>query len=348
MSTAGEAAWIRAAAVGVATVLIGVVHYAAPASLIHWHYLAQRLYYLPVVYSALCYGWRGGLAASALAAALYLPQVAEDQYLEVLLFAAVGLLTGILADRERRQKQRLGKVYAELQESFDRMKRAERLYALGQLSAGLAHEIRNPLASIAGAAGLLQRRRPPDDAKAAECLDIINKECQRLNRLLTNFLDFARPPAPKYQAMSLGPVVDSVISLAAHGVDRRQVVLKKDIAPEASDFDCDPEQLKQVLLNLVINAIQASEAGGEIVISARVEEGKLRIRVKDQGCGVAPDHFDRLFDPFFTTKKEGTGLGLPVAHQIVTHLGGVLAAHTNPDRGVTFSVTLPLKHGAAK
>jgi two-component system sensor histidine kinase HydH len=339
---------IRAAAVGVATVLIGVVHYLTPASLVHWHYLAQRLYYLPVVYAALCFGWHGGLAAAGLAAALYLANDPEGQYLEVLLFAAVGLLTGILADRERRQKQRLGKVYAELQESFERMKRAERLYALGQLSAGLAHEIRNPLASIAGAAGILKRRRPPEDAKAAECLDIIDKECQRLNRLLTNFLDFARPPAPKYQSMSLEPVIDSVMALAKHGVDRRRVVLKKDIAPEAAGFDSDPEQLKQVLLNLVINAIQASDAGGEIVISARIEDGKVCLRVKDQGCGVAPEHLDRLFDPFFTTKKEGTGLGLPVAHQIVAHLGGVLAAQVNPDRGVTFSVTLPLKHGVAK
>jgi signal transduction histidine kinase len=104
---------------------------------------------------------------------------------------------------------------------------------------------------------------------------------------------------------------------------------------------CDAEQLQQVLLNMVINAIQASEDGDSIVLQARVGQDKVWLDVRDEGCGVKPEHVDRLFDPFFTTKESGTGLGLPVAHEIVRSIGGVLKVTHNPDRGMTFSVGLP-------
>ncbi|HOL73488.1 MAG TPA: ATP-binding protein [Bryobacteraceae bacterium] len=354
-----RAAVIRAAVAGLAIVAIGLLHGMTPEPFAHWQYICQRLYYLPVVYAALCFGWRGGIAAAAFAGISYLqgaavwrdlPGFALYQSLEIVVFFLVGVLTGVLADRERAQKraseetvERLSKIYGELQENFDRMKRAERLYALGQLSAGLAHEIRNPLASIAGAAGILRRNRACD-AKYEECLDIINKECARLSRLLTNFLDFARPRTPRYQRIALEPLLDSVIDLAMHAVDRKPIVLRKAIAPDAPPVETDPEQLKQVLLNLVINAVQATEeSGGEIVLSAEFREGKALIEVRDQGRALSPALMERIFDPFFTTKEQGTGMGLSVAHQVVTQLGGILTARRNPDRGMTFSVQLPLE-----
>ncbi len=361
-AAAGESrtALVHAAVVAVATIAISLLHHLTPASAAHWHYLYQRLFYLPVVYAGLYFGWRGGIAAAALAGVSYLPHavmigrdlpsIAVDQSLEIAVFGLAGILTGVLAERERTQKRtsqeaaaRLSKVYAELQGNFERMKRAERLYAIGQLSAGLAHEIRNPLASIAGAAGILQRNRGCDP-KYGECLEIINKECARLNRLLTNFLDFARPRAPRYQEMAVKPVLDSVIDLAMHAVDRRPIALRAEVAEHLPPVKCDPEQLKQVLLNLVINAVQASdESGGEIVLSAGMCDGRVFIEVRDQGRALAPELMDRIFDPFFTTKEHGTGLGLSVAHQIVTQLGGILTARRNPDRGMTFSVLLPLE-----
>lgn len=355
-----RAAVIRAAIAGLAIVGIGLLHGMTPEPLTHWQYICQRLYYLPVVYAALCFGWRGGIAAAAFAGISYLPHGAAVwrdlpgfalyQSLEILVFFLVGVLTGVLADRERAQKraseetvERLSKIYGELQENFDRMKRAERLYAIGQLSAGLAHEIRNPLASIAGAAGILRRNRACD-AKYAECLDIINKECARLSRLLTNFLDFARPRTPRYQRIALEPLLDSVIDLAMHAVDRKPIVLRKAIAANSPPVETDPEQLKQVLLNLVINAVQATEeSGGEIVLSAEFREGRAYIEVRDQGRALSPALMERIFDPFFTTKEQGTGMGLSVAHQVVAQLGGILTARRNPGRGMTFSVQLPLE-----
>ncbi len=349
-----DARVIRAAAVVAATFSIGALNWLIPVGLLEWHYVIQHLFYLPVVYAGLQFGWQGGLAAAALAGLSYLPRASAlsqspTQFLEIPIFFLAGVLSGMLADRERRQKraseetaERLSKVYEELQENFERMKRAERLYALGQLSAGLAHEIRNPLASIAGAVGILRRKRASEE-KTEECLEIINKECQRLNRLLSSFLDFARPRSPKFQTVSVTSLFDSVLGLAEHAVDTAPISLRGESPPDLA-LDCDPEQLKQVLLNLVINAIQAMPNGGEVVMSARATDSRALIEVRDQGCGVSPEEMEHLYDPFFTTKENGTGLGLPVAHQIVAQLGGVLAARNNPDRGVTFLVELPLQH----
>jgi len=266
----------------------------------------------------------------------------------VIVFCLAGILTGVLADRDRKQREMLRRrseelsaVYRELQENFERMKRAERLYAVGQLSAGLAHEIRNPLASIAGAAGLLRRDRVSDQQRS-ECLDIITRECERLSRLLTNFLDFARPRPPRFQSTDLNGVIDAVMTLSAHVAGAGRISLRKETAPELPPIECDPGQLRQVLLNLTINAIQAMPEGGEIVVSARLEQDKVLLQVRDQGQGVDPENMEKIFDPFFTTKETGTGLGLSVAHQIAEQIRGVLTAERNPDRGMTFSLALPI------
>jgi signal transduction histidine kinase len=229
-----------------------------------------------------------------------------------------------------------------VQANFEGMKRAERLSAIGQLSAGLAHEIRNPLASISGAAAILTRGQDLDQ-KSAKCLEIITSECGRLNGLLTNFLNFARPRPPRLQTIQIEPVLGNVLELASHGVRGKAVRFEKQVQSGLQPVECDPEQLEQVLLNLMINAIEASPDGATVTLSAAAEESRIAIGVADRGHGVAPAHIDRLFDPFFTTKEHGTGLGLPVAHQIVRQMGGSLLARANPDRGMTFSVVLPSK-----
>jgi two-component system sensor histidine kinase HydH len=258
-------------------------------------------------------------------------------------------LTGLYTDRERREKRRsqqvaeeLSDVYEKLQTNFEGMKRAERLSAIGQLSAGLAHEIRNPLASIAGAASIL-RRSEPMDAKSAKCVDIIESECKRLNGLLTTFLNFARPRPPQLQSVSVEAILDGVLALAQHAIGRKNIDFRRQVAPKMPLIECDPEQMTQVLLNLVINATEASEAGSAVTLIADHSDDTARIRVTDEGCGVPPEDIDKLFNPFFTTKESGTGLGLPVAHQIVGQMGGLLTAHRNPSGGMTFSIEFPLK-----
>jgi len=350
----------RTIAVVAGTLLVSLLHLVIPLSLLHWHNIVQHLYYLPIVYAALTFGWRGGVGAAILAgfsnaphdllSLKVQPHYAIDQMLDFPVFCAAGVLTGVLAERGRKQRAdlertagRLTEVYQQLQDNFERMKRAERLFALGQLSAGLAHELRNPLASIAGAAGIL-KRSAARDVKDTECLEIILRECQRLNGLLTDFLNFARPRTPRYQATDFGLVIDSVIELAGHAVGKLPIVLRKEVAPDLPPVECDPELLKQVVLNLIINAIQATPRRGEVLVSAGLRDGRLWIGVKDEGCGISPEDRDRIFDPFFTTKENGTGLGLPVAHQIVEQHGGILTATANAGPGTTFSVSLPLRH----
>jgi two-component system sensor histidine kinase HydH len=348
-----------AVAVG-SVLLVSLLHLVTPLSMLHWHNIFQHLYYLPIVFAGLNSGWRGGVFVAIVACLSnaphdflsfrVLPYYAIDQVLDFPLFCAAGILTGTVTDRGRKQRadlerttQRLTEVYQQLQDNFEQMKRAERLFALGQLSAGLAHEIRNPLASIAGAAGILQRNLQRE-RKDAECLEIISKECQRLNGLVTQFLDFARPRTPQYQTTDLHGVIDSVMELAAHAVGKSHVVLHKEISPNLALVECDPELLKQVLLNLIINAIQATTGGGEVLVSAGLRKNRLLIEVRDEGCGISGADRDRIFDPFFTTKENGTGLGLSVTHQIVEQHGGILTAEANPGKGMTFSVSLPLRH----
>jgi signal transduction histidine kinase len=261
----------------------------------------------------------------------------------------VAVVTALAAGRERRLRlhyqqaaEQLSGVYEKVQANFEGMKRAERLSAIGQLSAGLAHEIRNPLASISGAAAILARGQGIDP-KNARCLAIIAGESERLNGLLTNFLNFARPRPPRLQTVPLEPVLDNVLALAGHGVRGKTVRFEKRLHAALPPVECDPEQLEQVLLNLMINAVEASPDGGTVTLAAAAEDGRIAIGVVDGGHGVAPAHIDRLFDPFFTTKEHGTGLGLPVAHQIVRQMGGSLLAQANAEGGMTFSVMLPSK-----
>jgi two-component system sensor histidine kinase HydH len=324
----------------------------------HWHYVFPRLYYVPIVLAALYDGWRGGLLFALLSGAAFFPQFLYgsafypeslvDRYLEVIAFCTLAVLTGVHTDRERRQKRnyqevasKLSEVYQTLQVNFEAMKRAERLSAIGHLSAGLAHEIRNPLASIAGAASIIRRTQPTDE-KVLRCIAIIESECSRLNGLLTNFLNFARPRSPQIQSVNLNKLLSEVIELAEHAVHRRQVQFRMEVSDSVTEVDCDPEQLRQVLLNLVINAVEASEEGSTVHLFAGIEDETIVIRVADEGSGVSPEDVDKLFDPFFTTKETGTGLGLPVAHQIIAHMGGNLSARRNAHRGMTFSVALPL------
>jgi signal transduction histidine kinase len=311
------------------------------------------------VFAALYEGWRGGLVIALLSSGAFFQQFLLsdvlfterliNRYLELVSFCTLAVLTGVYTDRERRQKRnyqdltaKLSGVYQTLQANFEGMKRAERLSAIGHLSAGLAHEVRNPLASISGAASILRRHMPPDE-KLKRCVNIIDTECQRLNGLLTNFLNFARPRSPSFQQTNIRTLLSEVLQLGEHAVARKQITFEEQVQNGLPDVECDPDQLRQVLLNLLINAIEASPDGGTVTLAANSEAGKITIRVVDEGAGVAPEDVEKLFDPFFTTKESGTGLGLSVAHQIVNQMGGQLTARRNSDRGMTFSVILPVR-----
>lgn len=356
--------WLRPALPAAGIAVISLAHFLTPEQQLVWQNLLQHLYLVPIMYAALRYGWRGGLVATAAATASYLPQLlaarGAQPYPGYMLSRIAGMveyfaaaaLVGLLAEKDRRQRHTLERnssdlerLNYELQGTIERMKSSERLYAVGQLAAGLAHEIRNPIAAIAGASGILERH--PDHAeKRKTCVEIISRESARLNRLLSNFLDFARPRPPSFQRTRLEPLSASVIELARHAAGSHAVSLRCEVDPSLPEVECDGEQIKQVLLNLAINAIQASPDGGEIVVSARRAGASVLVSVRDQGCGMTAEQMQRLFDPFFTTKESGTGLGLPVAFQIIQQHHGRIWAERNPVRGMTFSFELPFRREA--
>jgi signal transduction histidine kinase len=235
-------------------------------------------------------------------------------------------------------------VYRELQDTFEQVKRADRLSAIGQLAAGLAHEIRNPLASIDGAAEVMEAADSPEEVRA-ETMGIVRKECARLNRLLTNLLDFARPRHPEWREVDVAGVLDSVVDLVKHSAGKG-IDFKRNIDSPLPPLLGDQEQIAQVVLNLTINAAQAMPHGGEIELVAKEKDGGVLIQVRDEGIGIPVDHIDKIFDPFFTTKDAGTGLGLSVVHQIVRQLGGTVSVTRNHARGMTFSLYFPPNPGA--
>jgi signal transduction histidine kinase len=306
---------------------------------------------------ALWFGWRGGIAAAIIAGVFYTPHIVmawrsnpeyrSAQFVEIGMFFVIATLTGVLADVERKQRQkieetasRLSETYTQLQSSIEQLRRADRLSALGELSAGLAHEIRNPLGALEGAVQILQRPELPAETRH-EFAQMAAKEVGRLKSLLTSFLDFARPQRPRRAVMEMGLLLDSVAHLAAETARMASVDIKVE-AQETAPIAVDAEQIKQVLLNLVLNAVQAMPQGGRVVLRARQQDRSVLLEVADEGRGIPAEHLDRIFDPFFTTRANGTGLGLAIAHQIVYGHGGEISVRNNPDRGATFTLILPL------
>jgi two-component system sensor histidine kinase HydH len=341
-----------------AIVAVSLLHYATATSHIWLHPLLQRAYYVPILLMALWFGWRGGILAASISAVLYIPHIQmswafEPQYratqiVEVGMFFVIGALTGLLADHEKTQRahaeetaRKLSEVYGQLQASFEQLRRADRLSALGELSAGLAHEIRNPLGSVEGAVQILRRPELPTDTRN-EFGNLAQKEINRLKGLLTDFLDFARPQTPKRVPTEPRELLEAVSKLAAETARMSGIQVRVESLGSVSTVSVDPEQMKQVLLNLVINAIQAMPSGGAIALrTARTLESVI-LEVQDEGVGIPPEDLERVFNPFVTTRADGTGLGLSIAYQIVSQHGGHIAAQRNPERGMTFRVTLPL------
>lgn len=352
-----EVRWTKIWTIFGSILVVTVLHYTTPPSLFLWHNIFQRLYYLPVVYAAISYGVRGGLSAALCSGLCYLPYIVFDwhqlpgstsnELAEIVMFILVGYVTGILADQERKRRteleattQQLKRVYRELQVSLEQVKRADRLSAVGQLAAGLAHEVRNPLASIEGAIDILEKDSSVE--RRAEFLPIIKLECRRLGRLLNNLLDFARPRPPHIEAVEVEGLIDPVIALISHTAEKASIVVRKSLSQGLPPVQCDAEQLKQVVLNLTLNAIQAMPDGGEVTLSATKDEERVLIEVSDQGTGIPEEELDRIFDPFYTTKQTGTGLGLSVAYQIIAQHQGTITVRRNPNRGMTFSIRMPL------
>jgi signal transduction histidine kinase len=214
--------------------------------------------------------------------------------------------------------------------------------SVNRIIVGLVRQFSTPVASIEGAAWVLDDPHLPED-KRRELVGIVRKEAHRLTRLLSDAVDFMQPRPPRFRMINLSTLVDEVIQLADTRGLGNSYIFTTNIPPALPPLRCDPEQIKQVLLNLVVNSIQATAAGGRIEISARIEGDHFVIVVKDHGRGIPTPVLDRIFDPFFTTNEHHLGLGLSVALRIVTDHRGRMAVDCQQSGGTCISVILPAK-----
>jgi signal transduction histidine kinase len=344
---------VAVAAVYLAIAVVSVLHYVAPVHAHHLHDIYRRLYYLPIIVAAFQNGWKGGLIAALVVCAAYAPHAfghishdpASDtqKILEMLLYLAVGLTTGSLVSRLKGTQRQLQGSLEQLRSTEDQLIRAARLAAVGRLSAGLAHEIRNPLASIKGSAELLADDFPPGHRKR-RLLDVLVDEADRLNHVLTRFLAFARPRPLERQVFEVGPEVEAVVALLQGQKEGKPVRFIVDPGPSApTRIRGDREQLRQVLLNVLINASQAAGEGGTVRIRCLTTEGSLRFSVHDSGSGFTPEALENAFTPFFTTKDQGSGLGLAISHRIVESHGGRIRIANHEDGGGWVEIEIPLE-----
>jgi len=234
-------------------------------------------------------------------------------------------------------------------------RRADRLAGLGAVASGLAHEIRNPLGGIKGAAQLL--RGALGDPELLRCADIIIREVERLDGLVEQLRELATPPRLQLEAINIHRVLNDVLALQRQAPGWGAIVLRTAFDPSLPAVRGDTAQLTQVFLNLVKNAIEALEGTGELGVSTRIEAGFhirrgsgrgrfLSVVVEDSGPGVPEDHHAELFAPFFSTKPQGTGLGLAVCHRIVSEHGGTIAYEPHTGGGSCFRVLLPVSEEA--
>jgi signal transduction histidine kinase len=357
---------------------VSVLHYGTVTTIPLLHDFYRRLYYIPVGLAAVWFGVRGGLLASAAVAVLYTPHILlgwhhvsrelANQFMEIAVYFAFSALIGHFAGRERRYRlrseetaEKLEKSYRELRRQADmileiegQLRRADRLAAVGELAATITHEIRNPLSSIRGTVEILKEDVPADSAKA-EFLAILLRETDRLNAVVEEYLGFARARAEgaAEEPLDLGELARQTAALVGVEASKRGLRLATEIdAP--LPVRGNPVHLKQVLLNLLLNAVQSSPRGGRVRLAGSVRAGRVRglefrdvegrlveIAVEDEGPGIPAESLPRIFSPFYTTKPEGTGLGLAISLRIAEAHGGTLAAENRPGGGARFVLSLP-------
>jgi two-component system sensor histidine kinase HydH len=233
----------------------------------------------------------------------------------------------------------------ELRQLQATVQRQEKLAAIGGLAAGVAHEIRNPLSSIKGLAAFFKDRLK-DDTTATEAAEVMSHEVDRLNRTITELLDFAKPSDLKRRTADLSQVILRSLELIRQDAENQKIAIETAIEKVPCTVHIDPDRLTQCLLNLFLNAVQAMADGGTLTVACRSNGSRfVDITVSDTGTGIAKDQLGQVFDPYFTTKSDGTGLGLAIVHKIIEAHDGTVHADSSPGSGTTFTLRIPCNAG---
>jgi len=335
--------------------LTAMLHFLTPVDSVVLHQIYQRLYYIPIILAALWYGWRGGLGAALLASLSYVPHIALhwqhqnydyalNQYAEIALFFVIGSVTGWLGDQKRRESERAEKInielqtaYADLRQTVGQLLQAERLSSLAEIASGVVHEIRNPLGAIKGAVEILEDELAKDSPRR-EFAQIAKTEVERIDKLVQEFFHFARAKEPNRQPTDVNETIRSVKLLIEKQAAAQTVEISEQLDDDLPLVSLDAEQIKQVLLNLAINALQSMPKGGKLVFRTFQKDNKLYIETEDTGGGIDEAVKAKIFDPFFTTKDKGLGLGLSVVYKIVNQHNGRIEIY-DTSKGTKFLLT---------
>jgi signal transduction histidine kinase len=338
---------------------IAIAHHTTNPAYVWWHVAYQDLCYVPILVSAYWFGTVGAVVVAIVAGvgtALHFHTAwhgntafVVSQYGQAIAFVIAGAVGGTLAGSERRATKRYQDALAaaerargELDASHAQLNRADRLASLGEIAASLAHEIGNPLAGIKGALEIVASRAVPGSPED-EFSALGSREITRLESLIQEFLDYARPREPRRAIVDLFELLERAHALVRREADDRGLSISLS-RTEAPVISVDADQILQVLVNVMLNAIQASPSGGLVEIVLQTMGSAVAVDVCDQGQGIAPEHVAKVFDPFFSTKKRGTGLGLSISNRIVHNHGGRIEIVPRA-RGTLMRVHLPVDGG---
>lgn len=332
----------------IATVLVSYFHYAVPKhySVIHIsHYYA---YYLIVIYAAFKFGFAGGLVVSAIISVIYSPRAyiflfnfdfphhILPSMVQVSMLYAVGGLAGFLSSKLIREKSKVEKYSSEMLELEKQLAHDNRLRVMGQLSAGIAHEIRNPLASIKTGVSLIESGKGTE-----QVIKILQTEIDRLNAFVNKFLQYARMDTNEHESFDLNNFCKELNDFLQLAASKSDIGLTFEILSKRDKIYGDKNALKQAVLNIVINSIEELEGkeGGLVRVKVFDNDSMVEFTISDNGQGISSAQIEKIFEPFFTTKDSGTGLGLAIAMKIAQQHDGDITASSQRD-GATFVMTI--------
>ncbi len=338
----------KIAIIAAITVLTTAIHYGFVLEPIfgdaHWiHAVHSRFCYIPIVIAAAWFGLRGGIWTATAITITVLPYVfgsrsSEHNFagelVEIVFYFALALLIGALVDREWRARRRQQEMQLQLE-------RSQKLSLVGQVAAGVAHELKNPLASIKGAVEIISDENTAENDRS-EFREILFREIKRMDGTVTEFLEFARPKPTRLERIDLSQLLLSSLRQLETQASKDSIHIADEVETGVV-IEGDREKLHQLILNIVLNAIQASKPDSKISVRLRSRAVGVEMTFCDQGQGISPSDLERVFEPFFTTRASGSGLGLAIAKSIVDAHGGSIAIQSKEQSGTTVTVELPQK-----